>query len=118
VDNGRIKMENYNGILCCDVYINDELSLNDLEAIREEIRRNYAQCADIICVSTGSFSISADVQMAALQGINEFRNVVYVVNGKTKRDSAEFAAATFMKSYNARIVASKEEAHQLLMQQF
>lgn len=109
-------MENYHGILCCDVYMNDELSLRDLDAIREEIRRNYARCADIICISTGSHSISIEVQKAALEGINEFRNVVYVVDGKTQKDCAEYAAATFMKPYNARIVNTLEEAHELLKQ--
>lgn len=114
MDNGRIKMKNCNGILCCDVYMNDEFSLNDLAAIREEIRRNYCACADLICISTGSYSVSLEVQKAAMEGIDEFRNIVYVADGKTKKDSAEFAAATFMKAYNPQVVGSLEEAQKVL----
>lgn len=117
MDTGRIKMENYHGVLFCDVYLNDEFSLNDLSSIREEIRRNYAPCTDLICMSTGSYSISIEVQKAALDGISEFRNVVYVAKDVIKTGSAEYAAATFMKPYNARVATTKEEAHELLMQQ-
>ena len=114
MDNGRIKMVDYHGILQCDVYMDDEFSLNDLSAIREEIRKNYSPSADIICVNSGSYSISLEVQKAAMAGIDEFRNIVYVVDGKTKRDSAEYAASTFMRPYNARVASSVKEAHDIL----
>jgi len=114
MDNGRIRLKNDNGILQCDVYMEDEFSLNDLSVIREEIRKNSPPCADLICVSSGSYSISLEVQQAALDGIDEFRNIVYVVDGKTKRDSAEFAASTFMKAYNVQIASSIQEARELL----
>lgn len=116
MDNGRIKMETHNGILYCDVYIDDELSLSDLTVIREEIRRNFPSGADIICMNSGSYSVSIEFQKAAMSGIKEFRNVVYVAEGKTKRDSAEYAAATFMKAYNARVANSVEEAYDILTQ--
>ena len=114
MDNGRIRLKNDNGILQCDVYMEDEFSLNDLAVIREEIRRNSPPCVDLICVNSGSYSISMEVQQAALDGIDEFRNIVYVVDGKTKRDSVEFAASTFMKAYNVQIADSVQEAHEIL----
>ncbi len=114
MDNGRIRLEDSNGVLQCDVYMDDEFSLDDLSVIRQVIRKNYAPSVDIICLNSGSYSVSMEVQKAAVEGIDEFRNIVYVVDGKTKRDSAEFAASTFMKAYNARIVNSVQEAHELL----
>lgn len=116
MDNGRLRLESIQGILQCEVYMDDEFSLSDLSMILEEIRKNSPPCADIICVNSGSYSVSLEVQKAALDGISEFRNVVYVVDGKTKRNSAEYAASTFMKAYNVRIASSVEEAHELLKQ--
>lgn len=117
MDNGRIKIEDFDGILQCDVYMDDEFSLDDLSVIRDEIRKNYPPCADIICINSGSYSVSLEVQQVALSGIVEFRNIVYVVDGSTKRNSAEYAASTFMKSYNARVASSVKEAHDILKKQ-
>ena len=110
----RIKLENYNGVLYCDACMDDEFSMGDLEAIRDEIRKNFSSSTDIICKESGCFSVSGDVQKILWRGIDEFRNVVYVADSETKKSGAQYAAETYMKKYNARVTSSKEAAYAIL----
>jgi len=118
MDTGRIKMENLKGILYCDAYMNDEFTLNDLESMREEIRKNYAPSTDVILKKSGSYSVSAEAQAELMKGIEEFRNFVYVADVKVKRESAEFAATFYMKPYNTRVARTKEEAYTMLSEKY
>lgn len=114
----RIKMENYNGILFCETCMDDEFTLDDLEVIREEIRKNYSLTTDIICKKTGTYSVSADVQTTLCTGIDEFRNIVYVVDTDFKRSIAIHAAETYLDKYNVRVADTKEEAFNMLGESF
>ena len=114
MDNGRIKMEDYKGILYCDAYMNDEFTLADLESMRAEIRARYASATDIILKKSGSYSVSGEAQAALWSGVKEFRNFVYVAHEKIKRGSAEYAAASYMKPYNTRVADTLEEAYAML----
>ena len=116
MDSGRIKLEEFNGVLFCDAYMNDEFSLGDLETIRDEIRRNFSSSTDLICRESGSFSVAGDVQKTLCKGIDEFLNVVYVAENDAKRNAARYAAETYMQKYNIRIADSKEAAYALLSQ--
>ena len=114
MDTGRIKMENYKGVLYCDAYMNDEFTLNDLESMRAEIRENYSSCTDVILKKSGSYSVSAEAQTVLWNGVKEFRNFVYVADEKIKKESAEFAAASYMQPYNTRVANTIEEAYSIL----
>jgi hypothetical protein len=113
-DTGRLKFENYNGLLYVDAYLNGEFSMNDLEDILKEIRRNYSPATDVICKRSGSYSVAAKVQTTVRNGVKELRNLVYVVEDEKKKKFAEFASTTYMKPYNAQIANSIEEAFSLL----
>ena len=110
----RIKLENYNGVLYCDACMNDEFSLNDLDTIRDEIRKNFSSSTNIICKESGSYSVAANVQKILWKGIDEFLNVVYVVDNESKRSAALYAAETFMSKYNTRVAGTKEAAYAML----
>lgn len=114
MDSERIKLENYNGVLYCDACMDDEFSLEDLEVIRNEIRKNFSSSTNLIYKESGSFSVAGDVQKILWKGIDEFLNVVFVAENEPKRASARYAAETFMRKYNARIAMSKEAAHAML----
>jgi hypothetical protein len=114
MDTGRIKMENYKGVLYCDAYMNDEFSLDDLAAMRAEIHKNYSSNTDVILKKVGAYSVSVQAQTTLWKGIPEFRNFVYVVDNDWKRESAEYAAMTYMRPYNARVADTREEAYDIL----
>ena len=114
MDTGRIKMENFKGVLYCDAYMNDEFTLSDLESMRAEIRKNYSPSTDVILKKSGSYSVSAEAQTELWKGIEEFRNFVYVADEYMKKESAEYAAESYMKPYNTRVASSKEEAYSML----
>ena len=114
MDTGRIKMENYKGILYCEAYMNDEFTVRDLESMRAEIRKNYSPSTHVILKKTGSYSVSAEAQMALSKGVEEFRNFVYVADERIKRESAEYAAENYMNPYNTRVASTKEEAYAML----
>ena len=114
MDTGRLKFENYNGILYIDAYLNGEFTLKDMEDILNEIRENYSPAADVILRRSGSYSVAANVQTTARSGVKELRNLVYVVEDEKKKKYAEFASTTYMKPYNAQIASSIEEAYSLL----
>ena len=114
MDTGRIKMENYNGILYCEAYMDDEFMLSDLESMREEIRKNFAPSTDVILKKVGSYSVSVEAQMTLWKGIAEFQNFVYIADEPRKRESAEYAAENYMKIYNTRVASTKEEAYAML----
>lgn len=115
--NPRIKMQPYRDALLCDAHIDDELSLEDLQAIRDEIRLRYSPPMDVIFIRSSSYSVSAEVQSILSSHIEEFRNFVYVVDTPRKRTSAEFAAGSYMQPYNTQIAGSVEEAYFLLLNQ-
>ena len=110
----RIKFENYNGVLFFDICLDDEFSLYDLETIRSEIRKNYSSSTNIICRESGCFYMAADVQKILWKGIDEFKNVVYIANSESKRNSARYAAETYMSKYNTDVAGTKEAAYTLL----
>ncbi len=114
MDSQRIKLENYNGVLYCDTCMDDEFSMGDLEAIRDEIRKNYSSSTDVICKESGCFSVAADVQKTLWEGIDEFMNVVYVAENESKRNNARYAAETYMIKYNTRVAGTKEAALAIL----
>ena len=114
MDTERIKLENYNGVLYCDACMDDEFSMGDLEAIRDEIRKNFSSSTNVICKESGCFSVAADVQKTLWKGIDEFLNVVYVVDNESKRNNARYAAETYMAKYNTRVAGTKEAAYSML----
>ena len=114
MDTERIKLENYNGVLYCDACMDDEFSMGDLEAIRDEIRKNFSSSADVICKESGCFSVAADVQRTLRDGIDEFMNVVYIADNESKRNNAKYAAETYMVKYNTRVAGTKEAAYAML----
>ena len=114
MDTGRIKMENYNGVLYCEAYMEDEFSLDDLAAMRAEIHKHHNSHSDVILKKVGTYSVSVDAQTTLWKGIPEFRNFVYVVDNDWKRESAEYAAMTYMQKYNTRVADSKEDAFAML----
>jgi len=116
MDTGRIKMENFKGILYCEAYMNDEFTLCDLESMREEIRKNYSPSTDVILKKTGSYSVTAEAQVVLWKGIDEFRNFVYVADDIMKKESAEYAAENYMQPYNTRVASTKEEAYAMLQE--
>ena len=115
MDNGRIKIENYNNVLYCDAYRDIEYTEEDVELIIDEAKRNYTLPVDVILKKSGSYSLSSNAQVLLMRNINEFRNFVYVVDDEKKRSSASYAISTYMKPYNTRIADSKEEAYEMLM---
>lgn len=110
MDTGRIKMEDYHGVLYCEAYMEDEFSLNDLAAMRSEIHKNYNSNSDVILKKAASYSVAVDAQTTLWKGIPEFRNFVYVVDNDWKRESAEYAAMTYMRPYNTKVASTREEA--------
>ena len=114
MDSQRIKLENYNGVLYCDACMDDEFSMGDLQAIRDEIRKNFSSSTNVICKESGCFSVAADVQKMLWKGIKEFMNVVYVVDNESKRSAARYAAETYMVKYNTQVVGTKEAAYAIL----
>lgn len=118
MDTGRIRMENFNGVLYCDAYMNDEFSLVDLADMRAEIHRNFSSHADVILKKVGSYSVSVNAQTTLWKGIPEFRNFVYISEDGWKRESAEYAAMTYMRPYNTRVASTKEEAYEMLSENF
>ena len=114
MDTGRIRMNNFNGILYCEAYMNDEFTLSDLHSMLEEIREHYSPATDVILKKVGSYSVSIDAQLTLMKGVDEFRNFVYVTDEPRKRESAVFAAQNYMKAYNTRVASTKEEAYAML----
>lgn len=114
MDTGRIRMENFNGILYCEAYMDDEFMLSDLESMRKEIRKNYSVPADVILKKVGSYSVSVDAQMTLWKGIPEFKNFVYVADDPRKRESAVYASQNYMKAYNTRVAGTRAEAYKML----
>lgn len=114
MDTGRIKMENYKGVLYCEAYMEDEFTLSDLESMRAEIRKNFGPSTDVILKKAESYSVSAEAQIALLKGVPEFKNFIYVADKPLRRESAEYAAQNYMKAYNTRVASTREEAYELL----
>lgn len=113
-DTGRLKFNNYNGLLYVDAYLNGEFTINDLEDILREIRKNYSPPTDVIFEKSGSYSVASEVQTTMHKGIQELGNLVYVVLDEKKKKFAEFASSTFMSPYKPQIASSVEHAYTML----
>jgi len=116
-DNGRIRMEEYRGVLYCEAYMEDEFTVDDIQSMRDIIDRYFDGFVDIILKKVGNYSVSAEAQIRLSRGIREFRNFVYIADTKIKRDSALYATKTYMTNYNAKVSESKEEAYSMLLEQ-
>ncbi len=114
MDNGRLKIENYKGVMYCEAYLDAEYTVDDIKVMLAEARANFIPPVDVILKKTGSYSLTLDAQLLLARHVAEFREFVYVVDNVTKKSSAEYAIATYMKVYNTRIAGSKEEAYELL----
>ncbi len=114
MDNGRLRIENCQGVMYCEAYLETEYGVADILAMAEEARRSFAPPVDVILRKAGSYSLSIDGQRLLSQGVSEFRRFVYVVDNATKRASAEYAAQDYMQRYQTRVAGSKEEALALL----
>lgn len=114
MDNGRLKIENYHGVVYCEAYLDEEYTASDIQDIVAEIRKNFTTPANVILKKAGSYSLANDAQQLLLKGIKEIGKFAYVVDNKTKRASAEYAASTYMKPYKTCVASSKEEAYKLL----
>ena len=109
-----MKMEDYRGVLYIETRMNDEFTLNDLNVMRDEIRKKYSHPVDVICKRAGSYSVALSAQTEARKGIEEFRNFVYVVDDMVKKQSARYATLSYMAQYNAQVAKSKEKAFEIL----
>jgi flagellar biosynthesis GTPase FlhF len=94
--------------------MNDEYTVDDVQDIIDEIIKEYNGHSDIILKKTGSYSVNIEAQLILSNNIKEFGNFVYVADTKRKKQTSEFAVQTYMKSYNAQIAATKEEAYEIL----
>lgn len=115
MDNGRLKLENFNGVLYCEAYLDTEYTIADIRTMIDEIKKNFTPPVDVILNKTGSYSLASNAQRLLARNIKEFRNFVYVVDTDAKQASAEFAVANYMKSYNTRIARNKKEAFAILI---
>lgn len=113
-ENSRIKMESYNGILFCDAVMNDEFTSEDVKSIVHEIKTNYNGHSDIILKKSGSYAVSIDAQIMLMSKVDAFRNFVYVAETSIKKESAKYAAVSYMAKYNTKVATSKEEAYAIL----
>jgi hypothetical protein len=115
MDYDRVKIADYNGAMYVEAYMDDEMSLEDLNVVRSAACKLFSCPVDVIWKKVGSYSVSIDVQKLATEGIKEFRNFVYVASEPKKRQIAEFALESYMESCcNARIATSKEDAFALI----
>ena len=114
IDNGRLRMKSYQGILYCEAYMDDEFSLDDLASMINEIRKNYNSYSDVILKKVGTYSVALDAQLKLSRKVKEFRNFVYLVNSDVKKASAEYAAASYMNPYNTRVATTIEDAFTML----
>lgn len=116
IDNGRLRMRDLDGVLYCEAYMSDEFSRADVKSMVDVIRAHYHGKADIILKKDASYSVSVEAQVFLSKGVPEFGNFVYLVNNDLRRGSAEYAAETYMKRYNAQVTDRLEHARQLLAQ--
>lgn len=114
MDNGRLRIENYNGVVYCEWYLDTEYTVEDVKSMIDEIHENFTPPVDIILKKAASYSFCLEGQLFLKNKVEEFRNFIYVVDNMTKHASAEYATSTYMKQYNARIATSKEEAYMML----
>ncbi len=110
MDNGRLKINDHDGIVFCDAYLDDEWTVEDVHALVDEIRNSFSPPVDVILRRTGSYSIASEAQALLATNLPEFKRIIYVVDTPTKRASVAFAIKSYMKSYDVEIADSLEEA--------
>jgi hypothetical protein len=113
-DTGRIRMESYKGIMYCESYMNDEVTIADLQSMIDEINENYNGHSDVILKKAGSYSVSLDAQVMLHNKVKAFRNFVYVADTIQKENISKFSAQSFMANYNTKVASTKEEAYEIL----
>lgn len=114
MDNGRLNITNYLGVVLCDAYLDDEWTVEDVHALVNEIHDNFAPQVDIIIRKTGSYSITNEAQALLETNLPELNRVVYVVDTPTKRSSVEYAKKSYMRTYNIEVASTLEEALKII----
>ena len=110
MDNGKIRMQQYNQAMIVEVYSSDEITMADIDWVIETLRICSAPPFDVILVKSGSYFLS-DAAKTRLLDDEHISKVAYVVRKLLSTQYAVRASKTYLRGKQVYICDSIQSAY-------
>lgn len=114
LDNGKIRFGTYHNAITCELYTNDEITLEDIEWSLSIVQSEFRPPVKVIAIKSGTYWISAEAQMRMFKGFSEITQLAIVVTKEQDIRHTESASFSFLANMNISINSSLEEAYKKL----
>ena|GEM_PF-4411441 len=110
MDNGKIRMQQFNKAMIVEVYSSDEITMADIDWVIETLRICSAPPFRVILVKSGSYYLSDAAKMRLLDD-EHISGVAYVVRKLLSTQYAVRAGNTYLKKKKVFICDSIQSAY-------
>ncbi len=113
MDNGKIRMQQFNKAMIIEAYASEEVTLTDINWVLENLRICYAPPFLIIVVKSGSYELSPAAKMRLLED-DDILKVAYVAQRLHNTQYAVNASNSYFQNKKVFICDSIESAYMAL----
>lgn len=115
-DNGKIRFGTHHNAITCELYTNDEITLDDIEWSLSIVQKEFRPPVKVIAIKSGNYWISTEAQMRMFRGFIEISQLAIVVTRAEDIRHTESASISFLTNMNVTLATSIEEAYEKLSQ--
>lgn len=114
LDNGKIRFGTHHNAITCELYSNNEITLEDIEWSLKVVQEKFRPPVKVIAIKSGSYWISTEAQMRMFKGFIEIAQLAIVVTKEEDIRHAQSAEFSFLSNMNMVLANSVEEAYKKL----
>ncbi len=116
MDNGKIRLWQYNRTEILEAYSSDEITLDDIDWVLESLHKKSAPPFLIILVRTGNYRLSIEAKSRLLNEDRDLFKIAYVVKELQNMCHAVGASYSYLDKKDVFICDSIESAYMALTQ--
>jgi hypothetical protein len=114
MDNGNVRMQQYNKAMIVEAYSRDKITSADIEWVLESLHSKFKPPFSIIFIKSGNYWLTKNAQLR-LYLDNELLKVAYVVKKRESKHHALNASETYLQNKEVFICDSIDSAYQALI---
>ena len=114
MDNGKIRMQQFNKAMIIEGYSSDEITSSDIDWVIETLRICYPPPFHVIIVRSGQYNLSDGARMRLMDENNGIAKVAYVAKRRQNTRYALMASKTYLKNKEVFICDSIDAAYKAL----
>jgi len=115
MDNGKVRMQQYNTAMIVNAYSSDKITLADIEWVLDSMRMIFTPPLLIILIKSGNYWLTKKAQMRLFEIDDEHIKVAYVSQKSHDTRHAVNAIDTYLQNKEVFICDSIDSAYQALV---